>query len=128
MTAARLRQASTRYERHCQPLARPAGVRESWLTRPRRYAMGTLGGGNGGERPSDGGNRPDGLPGLPPEWGRIVIPDDPADLAEEATEVRRELRREARRRRIRRLLRLPARPDPDEQSIRIPLIIMAIAI
>lgn len=90
--------------------------------------MGTLGGGNGGERPSDGGNRPDGLPGLPPEWGRIVIPDDPADLAEEATEVRRELRREARRRRIRRLLRLPARPDPDEQSIRIPLIIMAIAI
>ena len=90
--------------------------------------MGTLGGGNGGERPSDGGNRPDGLPGLPPEWGRIVIPDDPAELAEEAAEIRRELRREARRRRIRRLLRLPARPDPDEQSIRIPLVIMAIAI
>ena len=45
----------------------------------------------------DGGRKspdPDGLPGFPAEWGRIVIPDDCAELEREATKVRRELRRE----------------------------------
>lgn len=35
---------------------------------------------------------------LPPEWGRIVIPDDPAALAAEAEAVRRELRARRSRR------------------------------
>jgi hypothetical protein len=34
----------------------------------------------------------EGLPGLPPEWGRIVVPQDASALAEEAELVRRELR------------------------------------
>ncbi|QKW17530.1 hypothetical protein [Verrucosispora sp. NA02020] len=33
-----------------------------------------------------------GLPDLPPEWGRVVVPDDAAALADEAEELRRELR------------------------------------
>ncbi|WP_412540753.1 hypothetical protein R8Z50_34010 [Longispora sp. K20-0274] len=37
--------------------------------------------------------------GLPPEWGRVVIPDSPAELASESRRVRRELRWAARRRR-----------------------------
>jgi hypothetical protein len=61
--------------------------------------MGTLNGGDGDNRPPDGG----GVPGLPPEWGPIFVPDDPAELAEEAAQVRRELRREVRQRSRRRL-------------------------
>lgn len=38
------------------------------------------------------GRPPEPVPGLPPEWGPIVIPDDPAELAVEAEAVRRELR------------------------------------
>jgi hypothetical protein len=37
------------------------------------------------------GRSPEPVPGLPPEWGPIVIPDDPAELAAEAEAVRREL-------------------------------------
>ncbi|GAB3856333.1 hypothetical protein GCM10029963_52470 [Micromonospora andamanensis] len=40
-----------------------------------------------------------GLPDLPPEWGRVVIPDDIAALADEAEQIRRELRRAAAGRR-----------------------------
>lgn len=90
--------------------------------------MGTLGGGNGGERPPEGGGHSDGLPGLPPEWGTIVIPDDPAELADEVAQVQRELRRESRRSRWRRRFGLPARPGSDEPSIGLPLLIMAIAV
>src|SRR3954464_9707963 len=50
--------------------------------------MGTLGDDNGGPPPGGGG-----LPDLPPEWGVIIIPDDPSELAPEIDEVRRELRR-----------------------------------
>ncbi|MEV6811440.1 hypothetical protein [Micromonospora sp. NPDC051296] len=34
-----------------------------------------------------------GLPDLPPEWGRVVVPNDASALADEAEQVRRELRR-----------------------------------
>lgn len=37
-----------------------------------------------------------GLPDLPPEWGRVVVPDDASALAAEAEQVRRELRARAR--------------------------------
>ncbi|NUT37711.1 MAG: hypothetical protein HOV79_32095 [Hamadaea sp.] len=84
-------------------------------------AMGTLG---------------NGLPDLPPEWGEVVIPDDPAELDEEAEIVRKELRRAARRSRRaermrvwRRRLHLPERiDDPDEPSALLPLLVLAIAV
>lgn len=78
--------------------------------------MGTLGGSNDG-----------GLPGLPPEWGTIVIPDDPAELAGDAAKIRRELRRTVRRNRWQRRLGLPTKGSEDS-SIRLPLLIMAIAV
>lgn len=89
--------------------------------------MGTLRGDNGGGRPPDGG----GLPDLPPEWGTVVIPDDLAELDDEATTIRREVRREVRRNRWRRRLGRPAvyaLPDDDSPALGLPLLIMAIAI
>src|SRR6266508_387881 len=90
--------------------------------------MGTLRGDNGGGPPPNGG----GLPGLPPEWGTIIIPDDPAELARDASRVRRELRRQARADRWRRRLHVPSRtrrPIHDSgSSLGLPLLIMAIAI
>lgn len=88
--------------------------------------MSSRGGDNDG-RPPDGG----GLPDLPPEWGSMVIPDDPRELAGEAGEVRRQLRRQARANRWRRRLRLPARTvrsSDDNSALGVPLLIMAIAI
>jgi hypothetical protein len=90
--------------------------------------MGTRGG-NGDGRPADNGGQPEGLPDLPPEWGTIVIPDDPADLAEQAHEVRRELRREIRKARWRRRFGLTLGPNGETQpSLGLPLLIMSIAI
>src|SRR5262245_40981798 len=91
--------------------------------------MGTLGGGNGDGRSPDNGGQPEGLPGLPPEWGTIVIPDDPAELAGEADEVRKELGREIRRNRWRRRFGLAIGPSGETQpSLGLPLLIMSIAI
>jgi hypothetical protein len=92
--------------------------------------MSTLGGGNGDGWPPEGGGQSDGLPGLPPEWGTVVIPDDPAELADEAAEVRRELRRQTRRAAWRRRLGLPPRAAGEESqpSLGLPLLIMSIAV
>jgi hypothetical protein len=91
--------------------------------------MGTLRGDNGGgERPQDGG----GLPDLPPEWGKIIIPDDAGALDGEGTSIRRQFRRAAIRRRWRRRLHL--RPEPigraadDSPGLAVPLLIMSIAV
>lgn len=90
--------------------------------------MGTLRGDNGGERPRED----DGLPGLPPEWGTVVIPDDPAALDREGASLRRRFRRAAFRRRWRRRLRLRPKPmvlaNDDSPGLAIPLLIMAVAI
>src|SRR6266516_1063882 len=89
--------------------------------------MGTLPGDNGGGRPPDGG----GLPDLPPEWGTIIIPDDPAELSREAGAVRRELRRYTRRNRWRRRLHLAPISEAvsrDTPTLGLPILIMAIAI
>lgn len=89
--------------------------------------MGTLRGDNGEGRPPDG----DGLPGLPPEWGTIVIPDDPSELAREASAVRRELRRFARRNRWRRRFHRPPISESssaETPSLGLPILIMAVAI
>jgi hypothetical protein len=90
--------------------------------------MGTLRGDNGGERPQEG----DGLPGLPPEWGTIIIPDDPAELDREGSPLRRRFRREAFRRRWRRRLHLRDKPmgraAEESPGLAVPLLIMAVAV
>ena len=89
--------------------------------------MGTLRGDNGGERPPDGG----GVPDLPPEWGVIVIPDDAAELDDEAATLRRDWRRAARINRWRQRLGLaPVRIGSrrNGNSLALPLLIMSIAI
>ncbi|PWU51497.1 hypothetical protein DLJ47_21350 [Micromonospora sp. S4605] len=53
-----------------------------------------------------------GLPDLPPEWGRVVVPDDASALADEAARVRRELRRSG-----------PARP-----ALAFPLLVLLVAV
>src|SRR5438874_3671682 len=89
--------------------------------------MGSLRGDNGGGRASDG----NGLPDLPPEWGTIIIPDDPAELAKESHEIRRELRRHLRRNRWRSRLHLPLLTEATSRetpTLGLPLLIMAIAL
>ncbi|MEU0549626.1 hypothetical protein [Micromonospora sp. NPDC005979] len=60
-----------------------------------------------GKPDAEGHGPSDGLPDLPPEWGRIVVPDDASALASEAAQVRRELRRATGRYAGRRALALP---------------------
>jgi hypothetical protein len=77
-----------------------------------------------------------GLPDLPPEWGEVLIPDDAAELEEEATRVRKELRRDLRRakrraftERWRRRLHLPPRiDDPEEPSLFLPMLVLGVAL
>src|SRR5262249_20226822 len=82
-------------------------------------------GGEGPPPPDNGG-----VPDLPPEWGVVVIPDDPGELDRESAELRRERRRSARRARWRRRFGWPPRTyvDGDTAPIGTPLLIMAIAI
>jgi hypothetical protein len=90
--------------------------------------MGTRSGGNGGGQP------PDGLPDLPPEWGIVIIPDDPSELAQESARVRRELRQQTRQRRWRRRLHLPppqpqpAAGDEEAPTLGVPLLVISIAV
>ncbi|MGC4747745.1 hypothetical protein ACLQ28_19125 [Micromonospora sp. DT201] len=60
-----------------------------------------------GKPDAEGHGPADGLPGLPPEWGRVVVPDDASALAAEAAQIRRELRRATRLPGGRRALGLP---------------------
>lgn len=79
-----------------------------------------------GTPPSDNG----GVPDLPPEWGVVVIPDDPSELDRESLALRRQRRRSMRRAKWRRRLGLPARTGTDDENppVGTPLLIMAIAI
>jgi hypothetical protein len=90
--------------------------------------MKTPRGGNGDEQPPGGGGPFDGLSGMPPEWGPVVIPDDASSLDDEAQVVRKEFRRDARRYRWRRRLRLSAPRNREAPSLGVPLAIMAIAV
>ena len=82
--------------------------------------------GNGDGWP-DGAGPPEPLPDLPADWGSIVIPEDAAQLAEEAAQLRRELRREARRTAWRGRLGLPTTAGA-LPTLRLPLLLMLIAI
>jgi len=87
--------------------------------------MEKLGNGDGGNWPPDG----PGLPGLPSSWGAVVVPDDPAELADESARIRAELRHERRRRRWWRRARWAVRPDEaGRPTVRLPALVLAIAI
>ncbi|WP_320067811.1 hypothetical protein [Micromonospora sp. RTGN7] len=75
----------------------------------------------------DGHGPADGLPGLPPGWGRVVVPDDASALAREAAQVRRELRRQAGRSR-RRGRTGPALRADGRPSLRLPLLVLLVAL
>ncbi|MFF5178797.1 hypothetical protein ACFY2Q_12330 [Micromonospora sp. NPDC000316] len=67
-------------------------------------------------KPDAEGNGPsDGLPDLPPEWGRVVVPDDASALAAEAARVRRELRRAAGQ-------------HADHRALALPLLVLLVAV
>ncbi|KKJ98022.1 hypothetical protein [Micromonospora sp. HK10] len=72
---------------------------------------------------AEGHGPPDGLPDLPPEWGRVVVPDDPSALAEEARQIRRELRRERRNPGGRH-----GAPRPPVRPLRLPLVALLISV
>ena len=87
-------------------------------------------------RQLDVGTLGNGLPDLPPEWGKVEIPDDAAELDAEAEIIRKDLRREAKiarkratRGRWRRRFGLPPRiDDPDEPSLLLPLLVLGVAL
>ncbi|MBQ0903551.1 hypothetical protein [Micromonospora sp. U21] len=56
-----------------------------------------------------------GLPDLPPEWGRVVVPDDASALATEAAQIRRELRR-------------TAGPPGGHRALALPLLVLLVAV
>ncbi|MEV1285983.1 hypothetical protein [Micromonospora sp. NPDC049679] len=83
-------------------------------------------------RPGNTEGWPDDLPELPPGWGPVVIPDDPAELAAEAVLVRAELRREAllhdHGQPVGARASAPAPDAPEPMSLRLSLLIMAITV
>ncbi|MGR6322518.1 hypothetical protein Q2K19_13005 [Micromonospora soli] len=76
---------------------------------------------------AEGHGPPDGLPDLPPEWGRVVVPDDASALADEARQLRRELRRVRRRAGWRRRLGLTPRPD-GRPPLGLPMLALVVSI
>ncbi|MFJ6196033.1 hypothetical protein [Micromonospora sp. NPDC092111] len=76
---------------------------------------------------AEGHGPPDGLPDLPPEWGRVVVPEDPSALAEEAAQVRRELRRRTSAARWRRRLGLTPHAD-GRPALGLPLLVLLLAV
>ncbi len=85
---------------------------------------------NGGNWPPDGGS-PDGLPGLPDEWGVIVIPDDLSELSDEVNAVRAELHRSQHRTGWQRFTDRPgmrALRRAGAASLRAPVLIISMAV
>ncbi|GAB3951432.1 hypothetical protein [Micromonospora vulcania] len=68
-----------------------------------------------GKPDAEGHGSSDGLPDLPPEWGRVVVPDDASALAAEAAQIRRELRRAS------------GRPG-DHRALALPLLVLLVAV
>jgi hypothetical protein len=85
---------------------------------------------NGGNWPPDGGS-PDGLPGLPDEWGVIVVPDDLSELSEEVSAVQAELHRSQHRTRWQQFADRPgmrALRRIGAASLRAPVLIISMAV
>jgi hypothetical protein len=83
--------------------------------------VGTPGGGDAGNPDGD-------LPGLPAEWGPIVIPDDLSGLADEVERVRAELRAKDRRQRWRRRQGRSGGSRPGQAPMRLPALILTVAL
>ena len=98
--------------------------------------MGDLRPDGNGVPPDDGGSHREELPDFPPEWGPVIIPDDAAELDDEAQALRRELRRHARQTTLRsalglRRIRVDEAGSSDRRepaALGIPAVIMAVAI
>ncbi|MEV0152646.1 hypothetical protein AB0H57_02740 [Micromonospora sp. NPDC050686] len=73
---------------------------------------------------ADGHGPTEGLPDLPPEWGRVVVPDDASALAEEATQVRRELLGRA----TARAGHPPDDPAEGRLPLRMPLLVLLVTV
>ncbi|MFF4878477.1 hypothetical protein [Micromonospora sp. NPDC000668] len=69
-----------------------------------------------GKPDAEGQGPSDGLPDLPPEWGRVVVPDDASELAYEAAQLRRELRRAA------------GQPGDGPRALALPLLVLLVAL
>jgi hypothetical protein len=82
----------------------------------------------GGVPPEEGGSHPQHLPGFPPEWGPVIIPDDASELDDDALALRRELRRTGRRSRLRSVLGIPNTGGERPPSLGVPVVIMAVAV
>lgn len=95
--------------------------------------MGTRRTENGDNWPPDGDRSPDEQPdlperpALPPEWGEIIIPDDPAELAAEAEQIRWELAQEKIDRPWWERFRMRGLPET-EPAVGVPLLIMSVAV
>ncbi|MFJ8581929.1 hypothetical protein [Micromonospora sp. NPDC093277] len=76
---------------------------------------------------AEGQGPPDGLPDLPPEWGRVVIPDDASELDHEARQIRHELRRLHQRTVWRRRLGLAPRPD-GRPPLGLPVLVLLVSV
>ncbi|MFD2766635.1 hypothetical protein [Micromonospora eburnea] len=76
---------------------------------------------------AEGQGPPDGLPDLPPEWGRVVIPDDASELTHEARQIRRELRRRRQRAVWRHRLGLAPRPD-GRPPLGLPALVLLVSV
>ncbi|RIV32624.1 hypothetical protein [Micromonospora radicis] len=68
-----------------------------------------------------------GLPDLPPEWGRVVVPDDASALAEEAEQIRRELHRRVTAP-PRRAARRPGRPASRRWPPAVPVLVLLVTV
>jgi hypothetical protein len=82
---------------------------------------------------ADGGSPDDqaGLPGLPEDWGTIVIPDDLSELSDEVDAIRAELDLDGRQTRWRRLLHRPALrwlSRLGTLALRAPVLIVSLAV
>ena len=92
--------------------------------------MGDLRSGNGGTPDDNGSHSREPLPDFPADWGPVIIPDDASELEADRTALFKERRRQARRNRLRAMTgRPPVGTAPgDNQSVGVPLMIMAVAV
>ena len=92
--------------------------------------MGDLRSGNGGSPDENGPHSREPLPDFPADWGPVIIPDDASELEADRTALYKERRRVARRNRLRAMTgRPPIGTAPsDNQSVGVPLMIMAVAV
>jgi hypothetical protein len=111
-------------------MALATGYERQWSVAGKEAAMGDLRSGNGGTPDDNGSHSREPLPDFPADWGPVIIPDDASELEADRAALHKERRRQARRNRLRALTgRPPVGTAPgDNQSVGVPLMIMAVAV